>query len=185
MKPELRKRFHKVVLEFAIYAKESIPKKIANARTVMECFPKDIRNAPLSYLLNVAMKGILESLLNDLDEAAELLDKVLNDFGEAGGLKKTSEIRDVLRMRNKLFAHRMEVSAATDKHRMWYTEKYGSYAKAFAVIETASEQLGSVARGVSGHPEFQKVQGKMSEHPLLKKQDIENLLNVLKRAEIY
>ena len=168
-----------------MYAEINIPKQITNVRTILGTFPKDIKNVAICYLLDNTVKGMLEALLNDLDQASNLLDKALKDLGYSDGLDLTDEIRETQRMRDKLLAHRMEVLVSTDRHLNWYKEKYGSYDRAFDLVERASEQLGDIAREVSRHPNFQRVQASVPQPPLLDRQDIELLLAALKKANIY
>jgi integrase len=185
MDDEQRKQLHKMILEFGMYAAVNIPKQIANVRTINNSFPKDIKNETVCYLLNSSLRGILESLLNDLAQAADLMNKAIKDFGDEKGLKQTGEIADVLRMRNKLLAHRFEVLLSTDKHESWYNEKYGSYEKSIALVETAARHLGEFAAEIAKHEKFGRPQGRMSEPPVLKEDDIKRLLEALKKAEIY
>ncbi len=185
MKDEQRKKLHKLVLEFAMYSQVNIPNQIENARTVLTAFPKDITNAPLCWLLNSSVKGALEALLNDLAQALDLVEKAANNLDGSASLQLSEEMRDAKRMRDTLLAHRMEVSISTEKHYQWYKERYGSFEKAFDLVEKVAAQIGALAWQLSRHEGFHKAQSSMSEPPLLKREDIALLLQTLKTSDIY
>jgi hypothetical protein len=91
---------HKLIGGFAFYADLGLRVQIANLRTLMSGFPKDIRNVPLCYLLNATIKGGVDSLVAELAQAADLFDKAARDFGDVKGLQRTEAIADVERIRN-------------------------------------------------------------------------------------
>lgn len=179
-----KRMLHQLIADFADYSIDTIAPKLKSAQTVLEAVPHDINNPVILFLIENATLGVLESLLNKLSQTADLLDKASRDFGETG-LQATNEICDVRRMRNTLLAHRMEVLISSTKEMDWYKKEYGSFEKAFAVLDVANNQLCEEAYRQMKHPKFLGQQvGGMEASPVTKG-ELKKLFAALKTAKIY
>ena len=100
-------------------------------------------------------------------------------------MEMTLEMRDAKRMRDTLLAHRIEVSISTEKNIQWYKDEYGSFEKAFDLVEAAAAQVGVLAWKLSKHEKFQGGHSSMSEPVLVKREDIASMLQALKSSNVY
>lgn len=184
MTEEQRRRLHQMIVDFIDYSIDSISPRIESAQVLLKYIPNDLKNPVVIFLLNNAIIGILESLLNKLTQTVDLLNKATRDLGE-NDLKRTNEIKDIQRMRNTLLAHRMEVLISSSKDMEWYKKEYGSFEKTFATIAIANEQLLDEASSLAEHPKFDGMQtGGIEESPL-SVECVKEFIDALKAAKIY
>ena len=162
-----RQNLHLLISQFIRYADDCVPKHIHNTHVLLEQCSTEIHNAALRYLLDFALKGVLEGLLNDLAQASGLLDKAMKDFGDESGMPRTDKICAALRLRNKVVAHRMEVLRSGYNQAHWYKQKYASFKKALNVVAAATEDLHAIAVKLSRDPRFERGTPVIATQPIL------------------
>ena len=185
MQAERQQKLHNLIGGFAWYADLALRVHIANLRMIIAEFPKDIRNAPLSYLLHMTIKGGVDLLVMELAQATDLLDKAIRDLGDTAGLHRTEAVTDLERIRNTLLAHLMEASISGDKDRRWYQEKYGSYDKVLSLLEMALDDLQHAARKTMQRPDFRTGHSSGRAPEGLRREDIHALVDTLRKGGIW
>lgn len=179
------RRLHRTLLDFEMYSTSGVPTIINNTELLLQRVPTELRNPVICFLLNRTVTGVVDSLVNELWEATKLIQSAQRDLNLPLLDWTSPELRDLKRARNKLLAHRYEVSVCTDEHKKWYRDSYGSYPAILVLLREVNEILFSAVREVIFHDDFSHVQYSARSVEEFKAEDVEVLLSALKQYNIY
>jgi hypothetical protein len=180
-----RKELHASICQFHTFANQNIRVHIENVRAIYNGFPKDLKNDVLVYLLNSAVNGTFESLVNKLTQAADLIDRALKDLGKSEGLIRSDTVAKLFHVRNIILAHRFEIYLSNQSHVKRFYEKYKTPVERCNLIERAMFELMALAEQLMAREDFLLHTCRERRVKVISEHKIVEILNAVKLAGIY
>jgi hypothetical protein len=126
---------------FYVYANYYMPILFENARLLNNRASDVPEDSVLFFLIPRAINNIVQNAILETEAAWKVMNKELEKFKLQLLSKCQRQYDDLDLIRNKIAAHRFEVSAATDKYEKWHQENYGDLEKTLALITAVATEI--------------------------------------------
>lgn len=131
------------------------------------------------------MNHAIEHSVLRVHEAWDLLDAEVNHL-KLGNLDRNDPaFVSLKRMRDKLVAHRVENEVYAEEHQRWYKEELGSFQKSFEVVTAVARALAVRIRELQRSGDITAPNLPLRDVPEFSGEDVAQLVQALKRAEIF
>lgn len=150
----------------------------------MAGIPTNLSNPVLSFLLRRAIDKVFDVLILEVEQTWRLLSEVASEVDAFSLDPHDLDYKDLKRIRDKLVAHRIEVSLATTENLEWYAREYGSYERVFALVTQVTEKLRSEIQRLLDDGKLRAAIRPIKHAHAISQSDIDQLVEALRKQGI-
>jgi hypothetical protein len=175
---------HQVLVDFLQFARNSVPVLVTNVLLLLEEIPKELTNPVLRFLLMRAPDRVFDVLVLEVEQTWRLLAKEASTLNDYELERDDPDYQDLKRIRDKLVAHRLEVTVGTTEHVKWYAERYGSYEKTSELIKRVAGKIEGEIRRLMRRGKLHAVVRPLMGPHAIQRRDIDQLVDALRAKRI-